>query len=345
MVGTNKRATIKQVAKAAGVSTQTVSRVINNRPDVAPETRKRVLRVIDELDYQPSALARSLIQQRSYTLGVVTAGLKFIGPSRTLNGITGETEELGYSLLLQELPRFDTEDIKPLVQNLLARHVDGIVWAVPEVGDNRRWIDEILDDIPVPVVFLTMRPHPGISTVAIDNYAGGVLVTQHFLDQGRRKIGHICGPLDWWEARQRKLAWEDTLKKAGIEVTQDHWVEGNWSSASGAEAIAELLQSYPEMNAVFVANDQMALSVLQAAHRQNLQVPGDLAVAGFDNIAESEFFWPPLTTINHNQFELGCRAIQELVRRIEAVHKKENIEPQHISLPIELIARESSVGE
>ena len=219
-MNTNKRATIKQVARAAGVSTQTVSRVINDRPDVSPETRERIQQVIVELDYQPSALARSLIQQRSYTLGVVTAGLKFIGPSRTLNGITNKAEELGYALLLEEMLHFDTEDIKPLLQNLLARHVDGIVWAVPEVGDNRRWVDEILNDVPVPVVFLTMQPRPGVSTVAVDNYAGGSLATQHLLEQGCRRIGHISGPLDWWEARQRKQAWQDTLQKAGIPVTR-----------------------------------------------------------------------------------------------------------------------------
>ncbi|HEY5157766.1 MAG TPA: LacI family DNA-binding transcriptional regulator, partial [Anaerolineales bacterium] len=115
----HKRATIKQVAKLAEVSTQTVSRVINDRPDVAPETRQRVQQVIEELKYQPSALARSLIQQRSYTLGVVTAGLKYFGPSRTLNGITNKAEELGYALLLEELLQFDTDNIKPLLENLL----------------------------------------------------------------------------------------------------------------------------------------------------------------------------------------------------------------------------------
>jgi LacI family transcriptional regulator len=232
----NKRATMKQVAKAAGVSTQTVSRVINDRPDVAQDTRERIQQVIQELDYLPSALARSLISQRSYTLGIVTAGLKYLGPSRTLNGITSMAEELKYDLLLDELPRFDTEDIKPLLQDLVAHHVDGIVWAVPEVGDNRRWVDEILMDVPVPVVFLTMQARAGVSTVSVDNYAGGVLATRHLLEQGRRHIGHISGPLDWWEARQRKLAWQETLKKAGITVADNHWVEGNWSSASGETA-------------------------------------------------------------------------------------------------------------
>jgi LacI family transcriptional regulator len=340
---TNKRATIKDVARAAGISTQTVSRVINDRPDVSPETRQRIRQVIVELDYQPSALARSLISQRSFTLGVVTAGLKYIGPSRTLNGITSMAEELKYALLLEELPRFDTEDIEPLLQDLLARHVDGIVWAVPEVGDNRRWVDGILHGVRVPVVFLSMQPRPGITTLSVDNYAGGVLATQHLLDQGCQRIGHISGPLDWWEARQRKQAWQDTLKKAGMQMAEDHCAEGNWSSSSGETAFMQLLESYPEMDAVFVGNDQMALSVLQTAHRKGLRVPKDLAVAGFDNMAESPYFWPALTTINHNQHDLGCRAVQETVKQIEAMWRNEKLDPQSILLSPELVIRESSL--
>src|SRR5512138_2434967 len=131
----NMRATIKEVASVAGVSTQTVSRVINERPDVSPETRKRVQEVIKELSFQPSALARSLSSQRSHTLGVVTAGLKYIGPSRTLSGITSAAEEAGYSLLLKELAGFEAEDVTPIFNAFFSLHVDGIIWAVPEVGE------------------------------------------------------------------------------------------------------------------------------------------------------------------------------------------------------------------
>jgi DNA-binding LacI/PurR family transcriptional regulator len=339
----NKRATIKQVAKAAGVSTQTVSRVINDRPDVSPETRERIRQIIEDLNYQPSALARSLIQQRSFTLGVVSAGLKYLGPSRTLNGITSKAEELNYALLLEELPRFDTEDIQPLIQDLLSHHVDGIVWAVPQVGDNRRWVDEILADVPVPVVFLTMQARAGVSTVSVDNYAGGVQATRHLLEQGCRHVGHISGPLDWWEARQRKQAWQETLEKAGMKVADNHWSEGNWSSASGELAFEELLQSYPQMDGLFASNDQMALAILNIAHKKGLSIPKDLSVVGFDNFAESAYFWPPLTTVNHNHHELGCRAVQELVRQIEAAHRNEMIEAQTVLLSTELVVRGSTV--
>jgi LacI family transcriptional regulator len=138
------RVTIKQVAREAGVSTQTVSRVINDRPDVAPETRQRILEVIERLGYQPSALARSLIRRRSHTLGVAIAGLKFLGPSRTLSGITEQAEAMGYALLLKELLDFDTDEVASPLSALLSRQVDGIIWAVAEVGNNRDWLWERL---------------------------------------------------------------------------------------------------------------------------------------------------------------------------------------------------------
>src|SRR5215217_2600176 len=159
----NMRATIKEVASVAGVSTHTVSRVSNDRPDVSPETRKRVQEVIKKLSYQPSALARSLISQRSHTLGVVIAGLRHIGPSRTLSGITSAAEEAGYSVLLKELPNYDTEDITPIFQAFLSRHVDGIIWAVPEVGDNRKWVNDPPADIEVPLVYLAMESRNNLS--------------------------------------------------------------------------------------------------------------------------------------------------------------------------------------
>jgi LacI family transcriptional regulator len=343
-MNTNKRVTIKQVGKIAGVSIPTVSKVVNNRQDVSPETRERVKKVIEDLGYRPSALARSLSQQRSYTLGVVTVGLKFIGPSRTLSGITDKARDLGYALLLEELALSETDKIYPPLQSLLARHVDGIVWAVPEVGDNCSWVDDILNDAPVPVVFLTIQPRQGVSTVSVDNYRGGVLATQHLLNQGRRQIGHVSGPLGVWEARQRKLAWQDTLKKAGIEAIDSHCAEGDWSSRSGKIAFEKLLQSYPEIDAVFVANDQMALSVLQTAIRQKIAIPKDLAVVGYDNVDESEYYWPALTTMNLDQHKLGCRAVEEVVHQIETVQHGEKIETQNIWLSPELVVRDSSVG-
>jgi len=339
-----RKVTIRDVAAAAGVSHQTVSRVLNNRPDVAEETRRRVWQVIEELRYQPSAIARSLIQQRSYTLGVVIAGLKYVGPSRTLNGITNQAEEMGYTLLLKELPRFDTNDIQPLLNSLRARQVDGIIWAVPEIGRNRDWLQNQPPELPIPMIFLTMQTRSDLFIVSVDNYTGGRTATEHLLEQGYRHIGHISGPLDWWEARQRKAGWQDALSEIGVQVADHHWEPGNWSSASGEQAIRKLLDKYPEMEAVFVANDQMALSVLQVACEKGLQVPQDLAVVGFDGIPETAYYWPPLTTVYQDQQKLGSTAVRELVQIIEANQQnKAVVEPKTILLQPELIARQSSV--
>ena len=340
----NVRSTIKEVASVAGVSTQTVSRVINERPDVSPETRKRVQEVIKALSYQPSALARSLISQRSYTLGVATAGLRHTGPSRTLSGIASAAEAAGYSILLTELPSYDTEDIRPIFQAFLSRHVDGIIWAVPEVGENRNWINASPADIEVPLVYITMQPRNNLSIVSIDNYLGGRIAMSHLLEQGYHRIGHISGPLDWWEARQRMAAWRDALTEAGLEASDNHCVEGTWSSASGALAIEKLFDQYPDMDAIFVANDQMALSVMQFLAEKKIRIPEDIGIVGFDNIPESAYFSPALTTVQQDQYEAAKIAVAEVIKIIESGWQGlDPVEPKAIILPPTLIARQSSL--
>jgi LacI family transcriptional regulator len=338
-----KKPTIYEVAKEAGVSRQTVSRVLNNRPDVSRETRKHIKDIIERLEYHPSAIARSLSSPKSYTLGVVTAGLKYIGPSRTLSGITRGAEELGYGLLLKELASFSANNVHPLLQWFYSHHVDGIIWAAPEIGDNRNWLVDLPAELDIPVIFLTMEKREHGSIVTIDNYFGGKLATEHLMGLGRMKIGHISGPLDWWEACQRKRAWEDALSEAGFQSGERMWIEGNWSSRSGKLAIGELLNKFPEMDAIFVGNDQMALSVLQTAAERGIRVPDDLAVVGFDGIPESEFYSPSLSTVYQNQDELGRTAVQELVRLVdEKLQDEEVIQPSQISLKPELIVREST---
>ncbi|HUH97215.1 MAG TPA: LacI family DNA-binding transcriptional regulator [Anaerolineales bacterium] len=328
----------------AGVSTQTVSRVINERPDVSRETRKHVQDVIEKLGYRPSALARSLIRRRSHTLGVVTAGLNYIGPSRTLNGITAAVEEAGYALLLKELPRFDANNNEPIFQALVSRHVDGIIWAVQEVGENRNWVTKVALDFEIPIVYLTMEPRENISVVSINNYLGGRMAMSHLIEQGYRHIGHISGPLDWWEARQRMQAWKDALAEAGRPFQDNFWVEGNWSSASGTRAAEKLFEQYPGMDSILVANDQMALGAMQSAHRKGLRIPQDVGVVGFDNMPESAFFWPSLTTVNHDQYNLGKMAVKETIKIIEAGWDgSASINPTAITLEPTLVVRDSSL--
>lgn len=338
------RATIKEVASAAGVSTQTVSRVINQRPDVSQETRKRVQETIERLNYQPSALARSLIRQRSFTLGVVTAGLDFLGPSRTLSGITSTAEEAGYSLLLKVLPSFDSNNVVPIFQMFLSHHVDGIIWAVAEVGENRNWVNKLPPDLEIPIVYLTMESRENISVVSINNYLGGRIAMSHLIEQGYKHIAHISGPLDWWEARERLAAWKDVLKEEGRDFQDRYWVEGDWSPLSGLQAYERLCEQYREMDAIFVANDQMSIGVFQLASQRGLKIPEYLGVIGFDNITESAYFWPPLSTIQQDQYKLGKLAVDEITKIIDANWQGvEPIEPKSIMLAPTLVIRQSSL--
>jgi LacI family transcriptional regulator len=222
--------------------------------------------------------------------------------------------------------------------------VDGIVWAVPEVGDNRAWLEDQAGGLPVPTIFMTMEARPGVPIVSVDNYAGGRMATEHLLQQGYRQIAHITGPLDWWEARQRKAAWRDAMLAAGVAEAELHCEEGNWSSTSGEQAIRALLSSYPQMEAVFVGNDQMALSVLQVACCEGIQVPDELGVVGFDGLADAAYYWPPLSTVYQDQREVGRLALAELVHQIETSRtSKTQPEPQAISLQPELVVRASSL--
>lgn len=338
------RITIKGVAQAAGVSTQTVSRVLNDRPDVAPETRQRVKQIIEQYGFQPSALARSLIQQRSYTLGVVTAGLQLVGPRQALNGIAAKAEAMGYTLLLKELPEFLACDPQPILNSLLARQVDGILWAVPEVGENHCWLNDRLPTLHIPILFLSMAYREGVPSAAVANFQGGYDATQHLLEQGVKRVGHISGPLSWWESRERKAGWEAALLEAGLPVNEDRWVEGDWSPESGHAALESLLQTTPGLQALFVANDQMAVGALHCAHTYGLRVPQDLAIVGFDDIPEAAYTWPPLSTVHQDLQALGSAAVGELVTLIEA--QKSGIESPpvpNLLLRPRLIPRASSI--
>jgi LacI family transcriptional regulator len=339
----SRRVTIKQVAEQAGVSTQTVSRVLNHRPDVAPETRRRVQEIIDRLGYQASNIARSLVQGRSFTLGVLCWGLEYFGPSRALTGIEQEASELGYVLLLSLIRPPGNSDVRQLLRDMLARQVDGIVWAVPEIASNRAWIGEQHSGLPVPVVFLSMRPEPGLSVAAVDNRSGGRMATKHLLDLGHQNVGLITGPLAWWEARQRQSGWQDALREAGIPIEADLVVEGDWEAASGERGLRQLLEQRPDLDAVFISNDQMALGALQAARKLGVRVPEDLAVVGFDDVPEAVYFQPPLSTVRQDMVELGRCAVRELGGMIEAAQQGEaRVEPNSILLKPELIVRESS---
>ncbi|MCB8979941.1 MAG: LacI family DNA-binding transcriptional regulator [Ardenticatenaceae bacterium] len=336
-----KRVTIKEVAAAAGVSTQTVSRVVNGRPDVASDTREQVQQVIDTLGYQPSKIARSLISGQSYSLAVVSSSIGLYGPSLVLQGIQEAAVEANYSLVLNILPNAEQFDANQILREVLSYHVDGILWAVPEIGQNRDLIQQELSSLNVPIVFLNAQPRPNLVTAVIDNKQGGRIATQHLIQQGRQKIGLITGPMNWWEARQRELGWREELAANGRAVDESYIANGDWTPRSGERCIRMLLEWHPEMDAVFICNDQMALGAMKVARQMGRQIPNDLAVVGFDDIPESPYFSPSLTTMRQDVAEMGRQSVKQLL----ALLNEEKLESGCVVLQPDLIVRQSSVME
>jgi LacI family transcriptional regulator len=336
-----KRITIRDVAEAAGVSTQTVSRVANGHPDVAADTRGHVQAVIERLGYQPSKLARSLIQGQSDTFGVVSFGLGLYGPSLLLEGIQEAAVKEGYSLMLKILENAEIYDAERILRDILSYHVDGILWAVPEIGQNRDWIQQALHHLTIPIVFLNVQPRPNLITAVIDNKHGGYIATQHLIDQGRQNIGIITGPMEWWEARQRELGWREALTANGRAVDESYITNGDWTPSSGERSIRMLLEWHPEMDAVFVCNDQMALGAMKVARQMGRQIPQDLAVIGFDDIPEAPYFSPALSTVRQDIAEMGCQGVRQLLALINNEHAGP---ASPVVLQPKLVIRESSVN-
>jgi LacI family transcriptional regulator len=222
--------------------------------------------------------------------------------------------------------------------------VEGVAWACPDIDHYRQETIENLSKFQVPIVFQGSSPIENALFVTVDNYAGGCQATQHLIDQGFRNIAHISGPLSFADAEARKSGWTDTLKKVGAHPTQSNWAEGDWSAVSGARAVSELLQTYPEMDAIFVANDQMAIGAMQTLQARGLQVPGDIVIVGYDNIAESAYSSPPLTTMSQNFELMGAKTIELLVEAINAQRSgKELSALQPVRLTTDLVIRQSSL--
>lgn len=340
------RPTIRDVAAAAGVSAQTVSRAINNHPDVSPETLERVQEVIRQIGYEPNMLARGLTQGRSHQLGLVGYGLDYLGPSRIIAAVERTAAEMGYGISLTLILEPETVDAEPVLSGLRARQVDGIIWTIPEVGDNRAWARTKGVDGRGPVILVGgMSGRSYLPSTLIDNEAIGRLATRHLIAGGARHVGTVTGPLNWWEAKQRLAGWRQALHSCGLDPDERLIVEGDWTVASGEAAFYRLLETCPEIDGVFASNDQMALGVLYALHTLGKRVPEDVSVVGADNIAEASHFWPPLTTVYQPLAESGVlavKAIDRLIERSASPRRGQDLWPEPAVLEPELIIRESS---
>ncbi|HLZ20604.1 MAG TPA: LacI family DNA-binding transcriptional regulator [Ktedonobacterales bacterium] len=346
--------TITDIARLAGVSKATVSRVLNEKPDVDPETRERILRLVEEYGFVPSIVASGLAGGRSRLLGILIPSLTWPLMPEVMRGIGELVEQTAYELVLYTMSQ--RQDRSAVIDRILAAKLtSGLLAVFPgQSTEHLNW----LHDQGFPVVMIDDQ---GATTrapwVGTDNRAGAYAVVRHLLNRGHRRIAHIQGPSAFQVSKDRYAGYRDALTEAGIALEPSLLEEGDFKPPSG-RVCAEKLLALPERpTAIFAANDEMAYGVLAAAEERGLRIPEDLAVAGFDDIASSAHIRPALTTVRQPFFEMGQTAIRMLLSLVDAPrpiaahrfagaapvpsteHPESN--PVRVQIPSRLIVRES----
>lgn len=309
-----RAASVIDVARAAGVSHQTVSRVLNDHPSLRPQTRQRVLDAMRELDYRPNLAARALATSRSRIIGILSTASGEYGPASSVVAVEAAARARGYSVSIANADGLTQSSIDEALDHLVALSVEGLVVVAPgpqviQTFARRSFavpfvtLQTLVDDPDAPD--FADRPDP----VALDQYQGARLATAHLVALGHTRIGHLAGPADWIDATSRLAGFRAELASHGLTATAV--AGGDWSAESGYAAGAELIAA--GVTAVFSANDQMALGLLHAAHDIGLQVPAQLSVVGFDDTPEARHYLPPLTTVRQDFAEAGRRALARLL--------------------------------
>ncbi|GAB4564335.1 MAG: LacI family DNA-binding transcriptional regulator [Anaerolineae bacterium] len=311
-----QRVTQLDVAKRAGVSYQTVSRVINNHPNVAPATRARVEQAIRELGYQPNAIARGLASSRTRTLGLITADFSDFFFTQVIIGAEQEARRAGYFIMLGSTEKNMSEE--PEYIRLFSQYcVDGFLFARPSTeADSRHLLQLIRSGIPLVTTAYYLPGEP-MNVVDINNIEGGYQATRHLIELGHRRIAHITGPLNWRSANDRWTGYRRALGEAGLAYDQALVASGDWSLRSGYEAAQALLARGRRFTALFSGNDQMAIGAMRAFREAGLRIPEDVAIVGYDGIPMSEYTSPPLSTMVQPMQKVGQLAAKILIDHIE----------------------------
>ena len=328
-------ATIHDVARAAGVSIATVSRVLNGNARVSGESCQRVWAAAASLDYWPNPAARSLRQSRTHVLGVLLPDLYGEFFSEVIRGIDLEARHAKFQILVSS-SHAEAEAIAAAARSMRGR-VDGLVVMAPD-AESASAIDRIMHKFPV-ILLNTPFPADGCGGISIANAAGARAVVGHLLALGHRRVAVIKGPPGNADAEERLGGYRETLAGAGIEPVPSLELEGDFTESSGFRAATQLRALRPIPSAVFATNDYMAIGLLSALNASAIRVPADMAVAGFDDIAIASYVTPALTTVRVDAYELGARAVRLLVSAIGADRgapcRKE-------VLPVTLVIRQSS---
>jgi DNA-binding LacI/PurR family transcriptional regulator len=329
------RPTIKDVAALVGVSRQTVSRVINDKGEVHPETRARVLAAIEQLGYRPSAAARSMVAGRTCTLGCISPSLTDYTFAHIIDSAQAEARRLGYFILTGSAP--DQRDVEPLLEEMLHRQVDGILVLNPRADERYRHFLPLVEQ-GMAVVYLNNTPRgEPVASVHCDDHDGGYRATSHLTALGHRSIATIVGPANEEAALDRFEGYRQALAEVALEVEPALVEKGDWSATSGYRATGRLVASGRLFSAMFAQNDQMAVGAIRALREARLRVPDDVSIVGFDDIPLASYFDPPLTTLRQPMQESGRQAARLLVETIQNPQRT----PEQISIPARLVERAS----
>lgn len=328
-----KQPNIYDVAKLAGVSHQTVSRVINNGSSVRPSTRDRVLQSMESLAYVPNAAARALVTAKSKIIGVLVSDSLYHGPSQMAHALEVEARKAGYFTISASVDPLNDESILAGINHLRRVGIEALVVITPQ-SNAVKAVESVVTNIPV-VFFDSPNPSEKFSA-NLDNFSGARLATQHLIDLGHKKILHVSGPMSWFAAPPRFEGYRSAMEQAGLEPRV---IEGNWTVQSGFEIGSSISIERSGITAIFSANDHLALGLMRALRERGYQVPQRISIIGFDDIPEAAFYEPPLTTINPDFNELGVAALEMILGSLENLSSK----PFEPTLP-ELIVRQSTTA-
>ena len=303
------------VARLAGVSHQTVSRVLNAHPNVRPETRRRVETAIAELGYRRNAAARTLVTGRSSTIGVITSTSEHWGPAGTIVSVEAAARDAGYYVSVAGLRSLDETGVAEALRYFSEQSVEGIVVIAPEAAKAPLAL-AFTCSVPVVMVAAGAGPVPGVQITSVDQDLGAIMATQHLIDLGHTTIGHIAGPSPWFDAAARLRGWRTTLDRAGLRPGP--LLSGDWTSASGYRAGRALLAGELP-SGVFVANDLMALGLIRALRDARVRVPQSVSVVSFDDMPGAAEPTPALTTVRQDLAALGRQCIELLSRALKGV--------------------------
>ena len=324
---------IRDVARLAGVSYQTVSRVLNESPSIKESTKSRVLDVIEQIGFRPNQAARALVTSKSRTIGVLSQQTSNYGPTTSITAIEQAAREAGYRLSITNISSSDHSAIAAGIDYLLSQSIEALVVIAPQVR-----VFNVLKELSISVPFVTLqstnlgRAH----SMSVDQVAGARLATHHLIQLGHTEILHISGPQDWIEAEARMQGFLEEINEADLRLRAP--ILGDWSAHFGYYAGLELLR-FRDFTAVFAGNDQMALGFMHACRELGLTIPGDISVVGFDDIPEAAHFFPPLTTVRQNFSEIGRRAVSLLVAELRGEQPLD-----HDQIMPELVTRQSSAA-